>query len=552
MEKENKMRNYYILIILVGFLVYFPALFFNFTYLDDNILIMDNYNFLHKFSNIFTAFKQHAFFMTSGPDAYYRPLLTASFALDAQLGPFSFFRYHLTNIVIHLLSVCLVFLFFVKLKYNKNLSLFFSLVFAVHPILTQAVAWIPGRNDSLLAIFVLLSFIFFLDFLEKRKFKYFFWHLVFFLVALFTKESAIVLPILAILYFLIFQRTKFPFSGKYKLIFGWIGIFLTWFFFRQSALSGAGALKMNILEMGQSILSGLPATVQYLGKIIFPFNLSVVPLIKDTTFIYGIIAIILLIIALLISKQKRLGIIVFGLIWFLIFLLPSFIRPNPGVFADFMEHRVYLPIIGFFIFLMELEPIKKIAAKKEKLIIFGCLIIIILSVITLFHIQAFKNRMNFWQNAVKNSPHSPLAHRNLGAMYYLDGFLDKAEAEYLGALNLNPAEQMVHNNLGLIYMNQGQFQEAEKEFEQEVKINPLYENVYYNWGLLYYELGKTKEAEALWLKTIELNPNYIDAYSVLIVYYYEQKDFQKAIYCAKELQKMGIQINPELLKALGI
>lgn len=536
------------MIILLGLLVYFPALFFNFTYLDDNILIMDNYNFLHKFSNIFTAFKQHAFFMTSGPDAYYRPLLTASFAIDAQLGPFSFFRYHLTNIAIHILSACLVFLFFIKLKYHKNLSLFFSLVFAVHPILSQAVAWVPGRNDSLLAVFVLLSFIFLVKFLENKKWKNYFFHFLFFAAALFTKESAIVLPVLVILYFWIFHKTKCSHSEKYKLVFSWIGIFLIWFFLRQSALAGSNTLKMNILEIGESIWLGLPAVVQYLGKIIFPFNLSVVPLIKDTSFIYGIIAIILLIIAFLISKQKRLGVIAFGLVWFLIFLLPSFIRPNPGIFADFMEHRIYLPIIGFFIFLMELEPIKRIAAKK----VFACLIIIILSVITLFHLPVFKNRMNFWQNAVKNSPHSTLAHRNLGAMYYLDGFLDKAEAEYLGALNLNPAEQMVHNNLGLIYMDQGQFPEAEKEFAQEAKINPLYDNVYYNWGLLYYKLGKTKEAEALWLKTIELNPNYIDAFGALIVYYYEQKDFPKAVYYVKELQRMGIQINPELLKALGI
>ncbi|UCD55136.1 MAG: hypothetical protein JSV93_06410, partial [Candidatus Omnitrophota bacterium] len=167
-----------LLIACLGFLVYSQTLFFDFTYLDDNVLILGNRKFLSKLSNIPQAFRQDVFF--SYEDAYYRPLLTISFILDAQL-PFALypspkpspqrgegrvrgrgeqgkgFSYHLTNIVIHLLAACLLFLLLIKLKYREGLAIFFSLIFTVHPVLTQAVAWLPGRNDSLLAVFIFSS-----------------------------------------------------------------------------------------------------------------------------------------------------------------------------------------------------------------------------------------------------------------------------------------------------------------------------------------------------------------------------------------------------------
>ena len=554
MEKEssqNLFRNPYFLIVLLGFLVYLPSLFFNFTYLDDNVLILDNYYFLKNISNIFEAFKQQVFPIQSSPAFYYRPMLTISYMLDAQFGDVSSFRYHLTSLIIHLVNSCLVFYFFKKLNYKKNISLFFSIIFAVHPVLTQATAWLPGRNDSLLALFVLASFIFFIKFLELKKIKYFFWHLLFFALALFTKELAVFLPILIILYFYIIHKQGLSWKNKWKFIFGWIFIFLIWFILRQGALSGGIPKETNIFEMIKSIFISLPALVQYVGKIIFPFNLSVLPIIKDTTFVYGIIAIILLILGLIFSKNKRFNFIIFGLFWFLIFLLPSFIRPDP-IFSNFIEHRLYLPLIGFFIMLLEIDWINKLANNSKKLLIWGTLIIIIFSIITLIHSQNFKNRMNFWQNAVKNSPHLPLAHRNMGAMYYLEGLFDKAETEYKKSLELNPYEQMVHNNLGLIYMNTNRFEEAEEEYKKEIEINPYYDTVYYNLGLLYYKQGRLSEAEALWEKTLELNSDYIDARYALMVFYYEQKDFEKAVFHAKYLQKIGVQLDPEILKTLGL
>lgn len=563
LEFVFKGQQPYFWIILIGFLLYAKTLFFNFAFLDDNVLILDNQYFLRNLSNILQTFKQDVFLSPS--KAYYRPILTISFMLDAQLGGASPFIYHFTNIVIHLLASCLLFLFLRKFKVKKELALFFSLIFTVHPILTQAVAWIPGRNDSLFTVFVFSSLIFFLKFLKNKKWRDYLWHLLFFALAIFTKETTIGLIIIGFLYLLLFEPVEnlyisrhdfstLPVStgiarrimcnsfNKKVLGVGWLVVLVVWFLLRQKAFSVGSPIKMTIFDMGRAMLSSSPAVIQYVGKVIFPLNLSVLPIIQDTTFIYGFIAIILLIVALIFSKNKRYNFVIFGLFWFLLFLIPSLIRPNTKIVADFIEHRVYLPMIGLIILILEIDWIKNLDFKKEKTLIISGTFIGFLAILTFIYSDNFKDRLSFWKNAASTSPHSPLAHRNLGAMYYLDGQLDKAEPEYKKALELNQYEAMAHMNLGLIYMSKNRLSEAEEEFEKEIEINSSYDNVYFNFGLLRYRQEKPEEAIKLWQKTIEINPNFIDAYKNLAIYYYGQKDLEKANVYIEELQKRGISL----------
>ncbi len=527
----------YALIAGVGFLVYFKSLFFGFTYLDDNVLIINNYRFLGQLSNVLEAFRHEVFHILHSSAAYYRPMLTVSLILDAQLGGVSPFIYHFTNIIIHLAASCLVFKFLTKLGYARQLAFFFSLIFSVHPVLAQAVSWIPGRNDSLMAVFGLASFIFFLDFLETKRIWHCLAHVFFLGLAVFTKESALMLMPMCVLYYILIWKKEGRKKGEISrhrniplfIFTGWLAVSGFWFLMRSAALSN-NPMPMAGVDMAKSVLLNLPALIQFIGKIIFPFNLSVLPLVQDTTFVYGILALALIVPALFFSKRARSGFIIFGASWFLLFLLPSFIRPNPAIVADFIEHRVYMPLAGFFILLLEADIIKNLDFKLKRYFAASGIIIILFAAITFFHIGNFKDRLSFWSNAAAKSPHSPLAHRNLGAMYYLAGLPDKAEPEYRKALELNPLEPMAHNNLGLIYASRGNFKDAEEEYKKELAINPAYDDVHFNLGVLYYKLGEFKKAEMLWKKVIELNPDYTDAYANLHAYYYSQGDFAQGAY----------------------
>ena len=161
MFKKNSKFFYWI--VGLGFLTYIWTIFFSFIYFDDQELILNNLFFLKNLGNIPAAFVTDAFRILHTSAAYYRPLLTISLMMDAQLSGSSPFFYHLTNVVIHIVTSCVVFIFLQKIKIKREISFLFSIIFTVHPLLSQTVAWIIARDDSLLALFSLLSFIFFFN-----------------------------------------------------------------------------------------------------------------------------------------------------------------------------------------------------------------------------------------------------------------------------------------------------------------------------------------------------------------------------------------------------
>lgn len=594
MKKQKRMTNKeaplkwwkpYVFIIVIGTLLYSQTLFFDFTYLDDNVLILDYQYFMRNLSNIGQAFKQDVFHVLHVESHFYRPILTLSFMIDTQLGSASPWIFHVTNIIVHIVSSCLVFLLLVKLKYTKDLSFFVSLIFTVHPLLSQAVGWIPGRNDSLLGIFILTSFIFFIDFAEGKKTRYFLGHLPFFIFALFTKETAVALPLICILYVrLILNRRTLSVTNIWVMI-GWLIVLGFWFLIRRYTLGGGGGLSP--FELSQSLLQALPGLIQQIGKILLPFNLSVMPTIRDTNIIYGILTIFILAIVFYKSKSKRITYAIFGFSWFIFFLFPTYaVRISSAENYFQLEHRLYIPMIGFFIGLIETDIVKKLNFRNKRTLIICGSIILILSIATFHYSKRFKDTFSFWKDAATNSPHSSAAQKGLGNAYFRAGKYGNAEGQYIKAIELNPNEQMVHNNLGLIYMYKNLLKEAEEEFRKEMVVNPEFDKVCYNLGLvyskqnriqearaiwekalslnpenfdasnnlahIYYQEGKTKEAKEMWENILHVNPDYVYAYKNLVMYYYDQKDFPKAIYYVKELRKRGVEIPLEILKKLNM
>ena len=142
---------------LISLVIYAQSLFFGYTYLDDNVLVQDNLFFLKDIGNLGKAFTTEVFHLLHSSAAYYRPMLTLSFMWDAIVGGGALWMFHVTDIAIHITVVALLYLVFLKLEGSPKLSFVLSAFFAVHPALSQAVSWIPGRNDSLLALFVLAS-----------------------------------------------------------------------------------------------------------------------------------------------------------------------------------------------------------------------------------------------------------------------------------------------------------------------------------------------------------------------------------------------------------
>lgn len=543
--------------------VYGITLFSNIVYLDDNVLVIEQYQFNKDLLNIPQAFKEDIFRTPQGGGTFYRPIERITFMLDAQFGEKAIiFMSHLNNILLHILAICLLFVFLLKLNIDKLIAFLFALIFAIHPLTAQTVAFISGRNDSLLAIFVFPALIYLIKYLETRKNKYLVWNLVFLVFALFTKETAVILPAIFIIYILIFIGYKKIIEDRslyIKLISLWVTVGVLWFLIRMLVFHNfIGNASYNIFL---SIYNNLPSLIPAIGKIFLPFDLSVFPVIQDMTMLYGILSLLILIVWFFLSKKRNFKFIIFGLLWFFIFIVLTLIKPI-GTNPEFSENRIYIPMFGFIFLILGLGRIRLPVFIKEKInyevnwkkiiLIISLLIILIFSCVTIYRNKYYKNKLNFWENATVNSPSFAFNHNNLGAMEFLDGDMINAEKEYKIALELNPNEPMAHNNLALIYANQGKDKDAEEEYKKELEINPEYDNAYFNLGLLYFSEGRKDEAVENWKKTLQINPNYIDALKSLTNYYYSENNYEEVVVYASILYRMGFELPSDLLKLIQL
>src|SRR5947208_8416151 len=154
------LRFWPLYIVLAVVAVYSSALGFNFLGLDDVEILKQRYFIIGDLSKIKLAFTTDAFLGTNG--SFYRPLQTVSFMLDALVGGPNPFIYHLTNLVLCIVSSLCVYWLLLTLGYQRLLSLLLALLFALHPMFVPMVAWVPTRGDLLLTMFVIISLVLFI------------------------------------------------------------------------------------------------------------------------------------------------------------------------------------------------------------------------------------------------------------------------------------------------------------------------------------------------------------------------------------------------------
>ncbi|MBI5883755.1 MAG: tetratricopeptide repeat protein [Elusimicrobia bacterium] len=537
----------YAVVAAIGLALYFQALFFGLTYLDDQVLISDNLHFLKRWSSLLESFGQGVFHVSHEGDTYYRPLFTASLVFDANLWGSWFGGYHLTSILVHLAASCLLLNFLRRLGHAERPALFFALAFAVSPALTQNVVHVPTRDDTLMGMFVLASMSAFISFIREGGWRSAGLHLVCWTLALFSKETAVVVVPMCLAYLALVEKGERPWPRAACLACGWLVVLAAWFLLRRSALDdpipiGPGAAL-------SSLRANLPGVVQLLGKVFLPFNLSGLPNMKDTAMGWGWAGLAAVLAAVLTTRGLAWKRVLFGLLWFAAFLAPSMLLQSTSMAGVVAEKRLYAPVVGIFLILLETNFARGIASGAGWAPTVGALALLVHGTVAFSYSRSYRDRMSFWTRTASASPRLPLARRNLGAMYFLDGDLVRAEREFLAALALNPVEPMVRNNLGLIYMQRGRLEEAEEQFLLELEYYPRYANALFNLGLLYMNQGKVKEPEELWAKALSINPDHLDLHVALAALYYNHGRKNEALAVINEMRRKNMEI-PEAFRGL--
>jgi tetratricopeptide (TPR) repeat protein len=414
------------------------------------------------------AFNTDSYFQKQG--LYYRPTLTLSLMLDASIGGKEPFIYHLSNLIFHILS-CVILIFILNYlsrnqsdetnseeSYLKNsfFNLFTVAFFAVSPLLLNSVAWIPGRNDILLTIFFLLSFFLYIKFYELGKIILRELHLIFFIFALFSKETAIILPIIFLIYSLLIKKNNLFRKVNIATFVCWIIILFFYFDIRSNVVLPLE----NINTLLNNFIYNLPLIPELLGKFFIPVNLTGIPGYSTFNIISGIL-ILLIMIAMIILRKNNRNYMLFGLLWIIITILPGMFASRGSTNFDYLECRAYLPMVGVVIYMFYLLKSFELSYTLKTISI---TVILIYSAVNFFSSSIYANPSNFYDNAVKKNPKSVIA----------------------------------HNNRALILQSKGKIREAIREFEKAIKSDKKFAEVYFNLGSLLDRVGNINQAEILY------------------------------------------------------
>lgn len=511
-NSNNFLKYWRIILLLLVIVVYGQTINFDFVNLDDDKIIVDNHEKIASIKDIPSMFVTQYGFDQGTP--YYRPVILISFIIDSQLSGIKPLAYHFTNLLLHYLTVYFLFQLLLLIKIEKNIAFIITSVFAVHPLLTNAVVWIVGRNDMIATLFGILSFYYFIKFIQDSSVKNFLIHSVFFITAILSKEVTLVLPFLFITFLFFEYRQNFNWKFLNRFIFVWL-----------FSIIGFQIAKSHIvIELG-NLTYGLPAikkNIQVVPEIIFkffvPVNISVLPTYSLATSIIGLVLFIAIVLFPFINSEIRKKEYYFGLIWFLIFVLPGlaiYYSDQSNKF-DFLDSRVYLPIVGLLILLGEILKTFNIDLKNKKYLGIISGIVLVFSVLTFFQSKKYQNPMVFAESAIISNPERPFFYHKLADYYYKVGRYSEAIDNMKTAIKLDPKNFDYHKNLILAYNNLSQFDNA---------IDLIF-------------------------SALKLKPNDLELIRGLMIIYYKKGDFQNSINYADKFISLGGKMDKTFYETL--
>ena len=573
------------LIILLGFVVYSNSLHGKFIW-DDYCYIKNNI-YITNFSYLPKLFVTGAGAGSDIPSFFYRPLQIFTYMLDYTLWGFNVFGYHLINTILHIIVSLCIYWMLATIFEEQSLAFLASLLFLAHPVHVEAVASMSGRADPLSAVFMLISIVLYLKQPRSQNKKLCFLSLLSFALALLSKESALIMPLLLLLY-------HYAFKSKINrsLFLSFLGINLIYIILRVLILQKL--LITSLLPYTPSaavFISRIPAffaaVTGYLRILIFPMNLHVDYGAGKFNFTdYKIIlgaAITISLIAYALMKKEKDKLLFFSVFWFYLALLPT--ANIYKINESFMkEHWLYIPSIGFFLILAKaLSSLYRNKSLRTQAVVFTATIVLCYSSLTIrqniywsdpfifmkkslqysnnyiFYNELgrecentgkYEEAIAFYKEAIALNPKKYYLYCNLGRSYKTLGMYKESIAAFQKASEINTKNKLIYYELGDSYDKVGQKQEAIKAYLHAVEIDHNYLEAYNNLGALYADAGEIDKAIQIWNRIIAIKPDFATAHFNLAVFYFGQKKFDLAIKHCDEVIKLGDKVNPEFLELL--
>jgi len=549
--KRHLLKIIIIALVITG--VYSNTMYAPFHY-DDDINIRDN-----------PLIRDLGHFLDPSMIKAHRYFGQLSFAFNYRLHSFWLPGYHIGNILIHILNALLIYMLVLQmvLLLRKRSGIeesagaayapfFIALLFAVHPLQTQAVTYIVQRFTSLAAFFYLLTiFIYMLARSGSGRRS----RIVLYVLsvgtafaAMRTKEISFTLPLMLFL-----VESTFFSSGTRKKFVNLLPYFLLLLFMAFTMVNLGAGFDETIVSIDKAsrahtgasridyLLTQFTVIVKYISLLIFPVNQNLdydyqlygsffVPQVfMSFLVIAAILAISIYLYRRSSSVQYERKLIAFGFFWFFIAnLVESSVIPIVDVIY---EHRVYLPSAGFFIAagFSVVYVYDRVSVRARKAIVAACIIVLsVLAVSTFSRNLVWQSEESLWADVVRKSPRKARGYVNLSQVYIDKKELERARGVLETALELDPDYPEAHNNLGSVYSRSGEYDRAIQEFRTAISLSPAYAKAYNNLGLAYIKKGLVQEGVESLLEAVRMDPDNKEAYNNLGNIYAEKGMYEEA------------------------
>lgn len=543
---SNPQASWLIFIVAaVSCLVYFNALFNDFVY-DDYQQIVENHG-LRDLGNLPRVFVEDVWsFMGGGQSNYYRPLMHAMYMLNYALFGLRPWGFHLVNILFHAGVSVLVLLTSCKLLAMSRLqtsglllSFVAALLFATHPIHTEAVTWIACLPELSFTLFYLWSLYAYMGAVQDEQIvsrSRYAQSLMLFVLATLCKETALTLPLMLVVYDYSSTWDSYRPLQYIKRYVPFLTAAVLYLAMRSLVLSGFAPLKRHSgLSAYEYFINVFPLFARYLEKLILPLDLKVFYVFKPISSLLTTSGAVTLgvtlsfIVAAIIAARKN-RLVFFNLLIIAVPLLPVLYIPALGD-NTFTERYLYLPSFGF-VFLAALLIGWLIDRKPQvaKGLLAAVLVLAAFySVATVQRNMVWKNELSLWLDAVKKEPGGATPHSQLGVAYTDLGDVAKALEQFQIALRINPDFPDPYANIGLLYYKMNQVDKAIEYFHKALQLKPASPETHNNIGLAYASLGKLDQAVASFQESLRLKSGQPGVYNNLGDAYEKMGLIDKAI-----------------------
>ena len=534
-------------LVLITISVYWQVGGLHFVSLDDPAYVMKN---IHIKTGLTMDNVKWAF--TTPHSANWHPLTWISHMLDCQIFGLNPMGHHLVNLLLHIANTLLLFALLRKTTGSIWRSGFVAALFAIHPMHVESVAWISERKDVLSTLFLMLTMLSYIHYVKSPSFRRYFLVMLTFALGLMSKPMLVTVPILLLLmdYWPLNRKVSVPILIREKIpLFALtIASCVVTYIVQQS---GGAVRSLDQYGLGVRIANALAAYISYIGKMVWPQNLSALYPHPGTTLpVWQVILSALLLVGatyLAIRSSRNNRYIGVGWLWYVVTLVPviGLIQVGQQAMAD---RYTYIPFIGLFIVAAWGIPdlLARLRVTKSALLAVPALIVILaLTTCTWFQIGYWNNGITLFRHALKATSGHPMVHFVLADALFEKGDTPQAISHFKKAIKIQPDLAEAHNGLGFVYAKQGKPDAAIAEFSKALKIKPNLASAHSNLGFVLMARGETEEAISHLNKAIRIDPGNIEAHCNIASALGQSGDYDGAI----DHYNKALEINPDMAQA---